>query len=344
MNIFLTGATGFLGRTIAHRLQEDGHRITALLLPNDDTGLAPGCSVVRGDITNPDTLSGNFENQEAVVHLAGAVGYGQTWKTCINLNREGTAHVAGEAVRSGIRRFIHMSSVSVYGRVPDIPLHESAPMKKIGDPYGDTKIDAENLLNEMARQEKIDLTIIRPSMIYGPGDMLFLPKLIENLKTGTSRVIGRGDYNVDLIHVRDTAEFVSLILRSPDTSGHVYNLTHPNNPSWKTLLFAIAKTLDIPPPEKHVPYGFAMAFAWVMEAVSFFTRRPPRITRYAVRNVGRRYRYITDRMQNELGFMPSIDTLEGVCTCAREFMEQQVGRNGNRADMDKTRSGVSKNK
>ncbi len=319
MNIYLTGATGFLGKAIAARLLQEDHRVTALLLPGDDAALVPGCAVVRGDVTDGQSLAGTLTGHDAVVHLAGAVGYGQTWTTCIRLNRDGTDRVAGEAVRSGLRRFVHLSSVSVYGRVSDVPIHEDFPLKKIGDPYGDTKIDAETLLQERVRRGELDLTLIRPTMIYGPGDTLFLPKVLENLSGGAARIIGSGDNTVNLIHVRDVADFVCRVLTAGQSVGRVYNLTHPDNPTWNTLFAGIASELGTVPPKKHISYRTALVVAGILEQVSRVTGKPPRLTRYAVRNVGRQYIYLTDRMREELGFSPSMDTLEGVRACVRDF-------------------------
>lgn len=75
---------------------------------------------------------------DAVIHLAGCVG-DQKWGSCITVNRDGTSTIAEEAIWSGVRRFIHLSSVSVYGRVPLVEIREDSPVRKIGDPYGDTR-------------------------------------------------------------------------------------------------------------------------------------------------------------------------------------------------------------
>ena len=316
MRVFVTGATGFLGRTIVDRLLEAGGEVTALLLPQDPgDGLPVAVNVVRGDITDPKSLAGLFAGHDAVLHLAGAVGYGQTWDACIRLNREGTRNVAARAMAENVRRFLHLSSVSVYGRVSDVPVDESFPLRKINDPYGDTKIDAERILLEHAQNNELDLTLIRPTMIYGPGDVLFLPKIVENLKSGFARIIGKGDHPADVIHVRDVAEFITLVLHEPMTIGRTYNLTNPDNPTWKDMLHEAARILGVEPPRRHIPYPAAYAIATLMEMLSRVTNKPPRLTRYAVRNVGRPYHYVTDRMRDELGFSPQIDLLEGLRAC-----------------------------
>ncbi|RJP46994.1 MAG: NAD-dependent epimerase/dehydratase family protein [Desulfobacteraceae bacterium] len=312
MNIFVTGGTGFLGKSIVRALLTEGYAVTCLLLPGDDAASAAGAAIRRGDITRPDTLRGTTGKHDAIVHLAGAVGYGQTWENCIRLNRDGTANIAEEAVFSGVKRFVHMSSVSVYGRVSGTPISESFPLKKIKDPYGDTKIDAERALAPYAKNGALDLTIIRPTMIYGPGDTLFLPKVAENIKTGKARIIGKGDHRVDCIHVSDVAAFVLAVLRSDRAVGKIYNLTHPDNPTWEDMIADIARALDMPVPGRHIPYGVAYVLAGCMEAASFFTRKPPRLTRYAVRNVGKPYDYLTDQMKQDLAFSPSVSLRQGI--------------------------------
>ena len=316
MNIFVTGASGFIGQAVVGRLLKKGHSVRALLLPLEPEGLAGGAAAVRGDVTKAGTLSGAMKGCQAVVHLAGSVGY-QTWENCLAINRDGTANIAAEAVESGVRRFVHMSSVSVYGRTPGVPIAEDFPMKKIGDPYGDTKIDAENILLEMARRGELDLTVIRPTVVYGPGDNKFLPSLLRNLESGRFRVLGDGEQAVDLVHVEDVAAFVLGVLEEPKTVGKVYNLTNPANPSWNEMLKALSAELGTPAPQRHISFSSAYRLAGIMEVVSHLTGKPPRLSRYSVRVVGRPYHYLVDAAKKDLDFGPSIDLIAGLKECLK---------------------------
>jgi nucleoside-diphosphate-sugar epimerase len=310
--IVVTGAGGFVGRNLLPRLLREGWSVRALLHPEEPERGLPELEIRRADITRPDSLAGCFDGAQAVLHLAGAVGYGQSLEVCRSVNRDGTAHVAAEALRAGARRFVQLSSVSVYGRTAGVPLPETAPRRRTGDPYGDSKIDAEEILEAHARAGELELTLLRPSVIYGPGDDKFLPKLVENLRSGRARIVGSGSHRVDAIHVEDVADVVVRVLADPRTIGRCYNLDHPGNPSWREFVEALAAELGSAPPRGHLPFPIALAAAGLMEWASRWTGRPPRLTRYAVRVVGRAYDYRVERAQRELGFAPRIGLLEGV--------------------------------
>jgi 2-alkyl-3-oxoalkanoate reductase len=314
MRVLITGATGFVGRRLAETLGQHGIEVTALVLPNEEDRVGDAFRYVIGDITRPETLGAALEGKDAVIHLAGAVGYGQDMALCQKVNVEGTRYLAEAAVAAGIKRFVHMSSVAVYGRVAGVVLAEDAPLRKIGDPYGDTKIDAEKLLLSLSRQGQLDLTVIRPTVIFGPGDDKFLPKLVENIRSGKAKVIGSGNNTVDLVHVDDVVAFISLALRESKTIGGTYNLTAPNDCTWGELVALVSDELGQDKPSGRIPYGTAWLVAGAMESFAKLTRRPPRLTRYAVRVIGRQYHYPVARAKT-VGFEPQVDIREGISQC-----------------------------
>ena len=120
--IFITGASGFIGRAVVKRLK-DNYELT-LLLPEGESAVGlSGQNIVRGDVTRHRSLSGLIRDHDTVIHMAGSVGY-QSWRNCMSINVDGSRNVIRQAVRAGVIRFIHMSSVSVYGRIPDIKITE----------------------------------------------------------------------------------------------------------------------------------------------------------------------------------------------------------------------------
>lgn len=298
------------------RLKEN-YQLTLLLLPGEPATGFGKMNIARGDVTRPSSLAGLIDGHDTVVHMAGSVGY-QSWRNCLSINVDGTRNVLRKAVKAGVIRFVHMSSASVYGRVPDTTITEKQEYKKIGDPYGDTKIQAEQLAWKYAEKHHIDLTVLRPTAVYGEGDKKFLPSLIENLQTGKFRMMGDGSHSVDLVHVRDVAEAVYLSLLRPESAGQAYNIANENNPSWNEFLKAVSRELDISYKERYISYKLAYRVAALMEFFSLFSPRPPRLSRYAVRLVGRQYSYSIEKARKELGFEPSVGLIEGICESIRK--------------------------
>jgi nucleoside-diphosphate-sugar epimerase len=270
-----------------------------------------GVDVVRGDLVAGDSLTGQVEGHDAIVHLAGAVGF-QTWRTCRRVNVEGTRHIAQAAVEAGVNRFVHMSSVSVYGRVPNVPITEQSPLRAIGDPYGDTKIEAERLLRELEAAAKLKLTVLRPTVVYGRHDRKFALNLIDLVSSGKVTLPGDGKNRVDLIHVDDLAELVSAVLRLPSTVGRTYNVTHPDNPTLHELVCELGRLKNVEPRVRYMPFPIAFSAAFLAEQAARYTGKEPRLNRYSVRVIGRNYNYVVDRMVRELGFLPRISLFEGI--------------------------------
>ena len=95
MNVFVTGGSGFIGRAVLKNLLALKHSITVLLLPDESEVTVKGAKVVRGDVTNFESIDGVLDGQEALIHLAGSVGF-QSWKNCISINQEGTRNIMEE--------------------------------------------------------------------------------------------------------------------------------------------------------------------------------------------------------------------------------------------------------
>jgi nucleoside-diphosphate-sugar epimerase len=313
--IFITGASGFIGRAVVKRLK-DNYELTLLLPPGEPAIGLSDMNIVRGDVSRRRSLSGLIKGHDTVIHLAGAVGH-QTWKNCLSINSDGSRNVIKQAIKAGVIRFIHMSSVSVYGRLPDIKITEEQPCKKIRDPYGDTKIEAELVIRKFSEKNRIDLTVLRPTAVYGEGDNKFLPKLIENLRSGKFRMMGDGSQSVDLVNVADVAEAVYLSLLRPESIGQTYNIANAKNPTWNKFLREVCKELDIPYKNKTISYKLAFRLAGLMEFFSIFSNKPPRLSRYAVRLVGRQYNYSIEKARKEIGFEPSTDIIEGMKICIK---------------------------
>ena len=108
--------------------------------------------------------------------------------------------------------------------------------------------------------------MLRPTVIYGPGDDKFLPKLVENLQTPGARIVGDGKNTVDLVHVDDVVRFLLRVLTDDATIGKTYNVNHPDNPTWRELVDLVSREVGCESPKKQLPYAAGLAVAGLMSS------------------------------------------------------------------------------
>ena len=199
--VAITGATGFAGRHAVPELLRRGVRLRALVRRPEAAGLPAAVEVIKGDVNDPDAVKALLSGADAVVHLAGALaaldreGY-------FRVNEAGTEALAEAALASGIRRFVHVSSLAA--REPHLSF------------YGASKRAGEEAVAR--RAGALNAVIIRPPAVYGPGDRGTLP-LIRALTQPIAAIPGRPDARFSLIHARDLARIVADSIEAQGT-GH----------------------------------------------------------------------------------------------------------------------------
>lgn len=205
MNIFLTGATGYVGLNLVHYLQNTDHEITALVRPGSRTDRLPNSvTTVKGDITDRDSLQQGIKGQEAVIHLA-ALLEGNS-KKIDRVNVKGTENIATIAEQENVEQLVFISTINAH---PDIP--RSAITK-----YEQSKQDAE----ESLREYNVNSTVIYPTYIWGPRDFKltryhYIQKVESNLILIPPFYAQR---NFNIVHVNDVCQTIADNLSgSPDS-------------------------------------------------------------------------------------------------------------------------------
>ena len=172
MKVLITGATGLLGGHLIKELQQRNEEIRALVLPveNADNLLKQGIEVVRGDITNACSLEPAVNNVEVIFHLAGMMGVWRPLADYRLVNVKGSENLYKAAQRAGVRRFVHGSTIGVYGSAADGSLDEDSPLAP-DNPYGRTKMAAEKVVREF--QSPMEWTTISGFASQGPLALSF---------------------------------------------------------------------------------------------------------------------------------------------------------------------------
>lgn len=231
--VLITGANGFLGSWLAKHLREKNHEVFALVRPNSDLSELEGINVqfVYGDITQLSTVHKACEGMDSIFHLAGLISYKSADRDKMNLvNITGTQNVIESCVQAGVRRLVHMSSVTAIGAGLDSTqvLNEDSRynISHLNLGYFETKRQAEELVRTAVKSGSIDAVILNPSTIYGPGDA----------KKGSRKTqikVARGEFpfytsgGVNIVSVRDVVQGIHSAWRNGRT-GERYILSGEN--------------------------------------------------------------------------------------------------------------------
>lgn len=215
MKVLLTGANGFLGGQLLTALQNQAHEVKCLLRnPAAIQRLkAQQIECVAGDLSDLPALQKAVRGVDAIIHCAGAIK-ARNEAEFIAVNAQGTKHLLSAAVQHNpqLKRFILISSLAAQG-----PNADDKPISQ----YGRSKLLAETYTKQFSSH--FPVTIFRPPVIYGPGDMAILP-LFKILKTGLMPLPNRGQMRLGVIYVTDAVKGIIQGLQRPTASGNTYYL------------------------------------------------------------------------------------------------------------------------
>jgi len=342
--ILVTGGNGFVGRHLVTALAARGDQVRVLALPGEDAGWLErrGVTVYRGDITQPDSLAAPVRGADGVLHLAAMQDVWRPIEVYRAVNVGGTRNVAQAALAAGARRFVHMSSSSVYGMGHGRPVDETFPLAPFRDPYPVTKAEADQAVQEMTRRDGLPGVIVRPDQIFGPGDALHFGAMAERTRTGRCFLVGKGDNRMPFVYVDDVVRGLLLALDHHAAAGNAYNISCDRPFTQRQMLTAIAEDTGGSPPGPGVPYRALYAAGYLAERLAGMlpsVSRPP-VTRLGVAFFGTDNRYSIDKARTELGYQPAVGLRDGVRTAAEWYLEHR--RSANRGDGANPGEGASR--
>jgi dihydroflavonol-4-reductase len=318
--VFVTGATGFLGRWLAPRLFQEGYHLRLLVRSQSDTSWMGAAGLldepkrvelVQGDITDQELIGQAMRGCRHVVHAA---GYFRLWGASENFlrtNVTGTRVVAEAAIQAGVEKVVYVSSVAVVGvPPPGMEIDEDVPCAP-ADAYQESKLEAERVLRDLSAIAGLPVVILRPGAFYGPGSRYGFNRLfIEDPMRGLRIQVDHGRHLIFPVYVKDVAQAASLALAkdlSKSPAGlppPVYNICDLPY-SHAEINRMVSKILGISPWRLDVPRGMVIALANLMERWSRYSRKEPFYP------INLRYYVFTDwlvsneRARRELGFKPT---------------------------------------
>lgn len=316
MTALVTGAAGFVGGHVTELLQSLGEQPRALVHPQDSTERLEqaGVELYRGDVADCAALRPAVRGVDRILHCAARMGPWGPAAEYERTNVRALETLVRTALAAGVKRIVHVSSITVHGNDLGGAGDESAPLREEPNPYSRSKVAGERLLARMITDEGAPVTVVRPGWVYGPRDHASFARLARRIEQQKMMMVGSGENHVPLIYVRDVARGVVLASEADEAEGRCYVLVNDEPVTQRDFISAIAEALGAPPPTRRIPYELAMSIGAAAERLGRLvrSRKPPPVMRYGMQMLGGENRFSIARARHELGFAPLVDLAEGV--------------------------------
>lgn len=313
MRDLVTGATGFTGSHLARHLAASGRSVRALVRDPDRSGdlTAAGIELAEGDIRDPTAIERAMDGVSIVYHIAAIYRRaGVSRDTYRAVNGTAVGGMVELAARAGAKRVVHCSTVGVHGDVEHPPANEEAPLRP-GDIYQVTKLEGERLARQTGERLGIEVTIVRPTGIYGPGDRRLL-KLFRGIARRRFPMLGRGDIYYHLTYIDDLVEGFRLCGEHPAAANRTYILAGAEVTTLNELVALVAEVAGVDPPRLHLPvWPFWVAGA-LCEGFCVPLGIEPPIYRRRVEFYTKSRAFDITRARREIGYAPRVGLREGI--------------------------------
>ena len=328
MKILITGGTGFIGSRLAVRCQQRGDEVVILAQVNTQAEKEnaaelekQGFSIIVGGVADKAVVAKAVEGCETVFHLAAAQHEANVGDQHFrDVNIEGTRNLLDASIVAEVKRFVHGSTIGVYGVEMQGELSETSALKP-DNIYGVTKRAGEDLV--ISYKDRLPVTVIRISETYGPGDRRLL-KLFKGIKKRKFFVIGSGENKHQLIYVDDLIDGMFQAAEKEKALGEVFVLAGEEILTTNDMVEVIADTMKV----KKLKFKSPMWPFYILAVIMEKTLKPlgiqPPLHRRRLDFFKKTLYFSPVKSADLLGFKPATNFKEGSKKTAAWYQQQGV--------------------
>lgn len=318
MRVLVTGASGFIGTVLTRRLRERGDEVRALVRPTSATATLKklGVDLVPVGLLDVDRIRSALAGCELVYHLAGAVKALHP-RDFFPTNAEATRRVAEACAQvSSPPRLVYLSSIAAAGpSAPGRPCREEDAPHPVSL-YGESKLAGERAVRDLAG--RLGASIVRPPIVYGPGDREFVPMLARMARLGLVLTAGRDERRYSVLHVEDLCQGLLAVAErgsrvEPGGSAGIYYLDDGAEHRWEDIGRAACAALGRRAVELRLPMFFTVLAAARSAVAASLSRKPAMLSFDKLKEVRQAtWTCSSERARREIGYEPRVPLETGM--------------------------------
>ena len=317
--VFITGASGFVGGHLINALRREPRRI-GVLSHRRRLPLFDACEAVSGDINDFPLLVRSLKDTDLLFHLASALGGSLIDPgEFARINIQGTDTVLRAADEAGVKTIVHFSSAGVLGKVPPGAVADEGHALNPQTVYDRTKCEGERIALRYA-ENGLDVRIVRPGWIYGPGDRRTF-KLIRAVAKKRFLMVTRGTALQTPVYIDDLIRG-ALECAAKGGRGEIYNLSGEEALSVKTMVGTIAEAVGTRLPPVYLPLFPTGAAAWILEKSFRAFRKEAPLTRGKLAFFIHPKPLSIRKAARTLGYQPQVSFKEGMAAAVAWYRSQ----------------------
>lgn len=326
MKVTITGANGFIGFHLVKDQLAKGRKVRAVdihLSSLESLAENPDLEIIQADIRDTEAMERAVENADLVFHIAGAhLSVTTTENDYWEINRDGTKALARLCHAKGVKRFVHCSSVGVFGKIENPPANENTPCNP-DITYEKSKLAGETAVMDYASETGFPVVTIRPVWVYGQGCPR-TEKLFRSLLKGRFFYAGSGNTLRHCIHISNMIQGFNLCAEHPDAPGNIFIIGDREAVSIKTLISEMARACGVKPPWLHIPIMVIKPLFWSIGTLFKAVGKEPPVSSRSLKFFTNNTSFNIDKAVKTLGFKPEISLREGLESSFRAIQDNSA--------------------
>ncbi|MFI4860278.1 MAG: NAD-dependent epimerase/dehydratase family protein [Phycisphaerales bacterium JB063] len=326
MTTLITGATGFIGSSLAHQLLAEGHTVRALTRNPaglEKVGLAGKVEVAEGDITDAEAVGQAVAGCGLVYAIAGTFREPNLSDARYHEVNVGAVEImVRAAAEHGVRRVVHCSTCGIHGNVPlGQSVAEDSPFNGVGI-YEETKAAGDQRARDLGAELGVEVVVIRPTQVYGPGDTRLL-KLFKMADKDRPLIIGSGKCGYHLVYIDDLVDAFVLAGTSEQAPGEAFLVGGGEVPSLNELFAELGRVFGRENPKPRRPPALPFMVAGVVcETICRPLGISPPIYRRRVEFFTNNRSFDISKARERLGYAPKVTMADGLRRTAQWYRDE----------------------